>query len=116
MNRFTMIVHEEFEETADITKIYTILLEPIRRTSDETTTQLNDTFYKELVTLERSYVTIECIPLITDIQMRNETLQDLIKNNFSENPHSAVSRVKFGDFLRERTQQSQEVATEKVAG
>lgn len=151
MNRFTAIVHEKFEETADITKIYTILLEPIRRTREETTTQLNecrwqkritfvvalifliiaivlvatgilfiyfghlqggvvsaassilsaivsglaftfnkqandrnDIFYKELVTLERSYATIECISLITDIQMRNETLRDLIKNNFPE--------------------------------
>ena len=69
-----MVVHEKFEEMADITKIHAILLEPIRRIRDETTTQLNDTFYKELVTLERSYVTIECIPLITDIQMHNETL------------------------------------------
>lgn len=151
MNRFTTIVHEKFEETTDISKIYAILLEPIRRTRDETTTQLNecrwqkritffvalifliiaivlvatgilfiyfghlqggvvstassilsaivsglaftfhkqandrnDTFYRELVTLERSYVTIECIPLITDIQMRNETLRDLIKNDFSK--------------------------------
>lgn len=31
MNRFTRIVHEKFEETTDITKIYTILIEPIRR-------------------------------------------------------------------------------------
>jgi flagellar basal body-associated protein FliL len=151
MNRFTRIVHEKIEETTDITKIYTILLEPIKRTRDETTTQLNecrwqkritflvalifliiaivlvaigilfiyfghlqggvvstassilsgavsglaftfnkqandrnDTFYRELVTLERSYAIIECIPLITDIQMRNETLRDLIKNNVSE--------------------------------
>ncbi len=44
----------------------------------------NDVFYRELVTLERSYAIIECIPLITDVQMRNETLRDLIKNNFSE--------------------------------
>jgi hypothetical protein len=57
-----MIVHGKFEETADITKIYTILLEPIRRTRDETTTQLNDTFYNELVTLERSYVTYRMHP------------------------------------------------------
>ena len=149
MNGFTNIVHEKFEETTDIAKIYSILLEPIRRTRDETTTQLNechwqkritflvalfflvisivlvavgilliyfghlqggvvstassvlsacvsgltftfnkqasdrnDKFYKELVTLEKSYAIMECIPLITDIAMRNEMLRDLIKNNF----------------------------------
>lgn len=151
MNRLTTVVHEKLEETSDITKIYTILLEPIRRTRDEITTQLNecrwqkritflvaltfliiaimlvaigifliyfghlqggvlstassilsaivsglaftfnkqtndrnDIFFKELVTLEKSYAVMECIPLITDIKMRNETLRDLIKTNFSE--------------------------------
>ncbi len=50
INRFTSIVHEKFEETTDITKIYNILLEPIRRTRDETTTQLNECRWQKRIT------------------------------------------------------------------
>lgn len=148
-SKFTKLVHEKLEETKNISKLYEILLEPIKRSRDETTRQLNDCrwkkrltfvvalvsltiamllifigviliftnhqqvgvistiagflsgiisglaftfnkqandnndkFYKQMVTLERYYATVQCIPLISDEEMMNETLRDFIKNNY----------------------------------
>ncbi len=147
-NKFTKLVHEKLEETKNISKLYEILVEPIKRSRDETVQQLNDCrwqkrltfivslvslaiamllifigviliftnhqqvgaistiagflpgivsalaftfnkqandnndkFYKQMVTLERYYATVQCIPLISDEVMMNDTLRDFIKNN-----------------------------------
>ncbi len=146
---FTRIVHRKLEETTNVTKLYEILLEPIKRTRDETTVQMNecrwqkrltfivafvfliitlvlvstgilliftsylqvgvvttvasilsgivsglaftfnkqandrnDKFYKDMIALEKYYATVQCIPLINDKQMMNETLRDFIKTNY----------------------------------
>lgn len=148
LNNFTKLVHEKLEETKNISKLYEILVEPIKRSRDETIRQLNDCrwqkrlafvvslvsltiamllifigviliftnhqqvgvistiagflpgcisglaftfnkqandnndkFYQQMVTLEKYYAAVQCIPLISDEVMMNETLRDFIKNN-----------------------------------
>jgi hypothetical protein len=148
-NKFTKLVHEKLEDTKNISKLYEILVEPIKRSRDETIRQLadcrwqkrltflvslislttaillifigviliftnhqqvgvvstiagflpgcisalaftfnkqandnNDKFYLQMVTLEKYYAAVQCIPLISDEVMMNETLRDFIKNNY----------------------------------
>jgi len=57
-DKFTRLVHEKLEDTKNISKLYEILVEPIKRSRDETIRQLTESRWQKRITFVVSLVSL----------------------------------------------------------